>query len=115
MNKGRKMSNSKVLLKLIKYTWLASPLTFLALIIASLLFSVLRYLEIVVLESLFSNTLNIINGAPYDIMLTPIIAILAILIFNPVAEWLEYLAQGYFWRRGNGYMYSLYHERINKL
>jgi len=104
-----------VLLKLIKYTWLASPLTFLALIIASLLFSVLRYLEIVVLESLFSNTLNIINGAPYDIMLTPIIAILAILIFNPVAEWLEYLAQGYFWRRGNGYMYSLYHERINKL
>lgn len=109
------MSNSKVLLKLIKYTWLASPLTFLALIIASLLFSVLRYLEIVVLESLFSNTLNIINGAPYDIMLTPIIAILAILIFNPVAEWLEYLAQGYFWRRGNGYMYSLYHERINKL
>lgn len=115
MNKGRKMSNSKVLLKLIKYTWLASPLTFLALIIASLLFSVLRYLEIVVLESLFSNPLNIINGAPYDIMLTPIIAILAILIFNPVAEWLEYLAQGYFWRRGNGYMYSLYHERINKL
>lgn len=115
MNKGRKMSNSKVLLKLIKYTWLASPLTFLALIIASLLFSILRYLEIVVLESLFSNTLNIINGAPYDIMLTPIIAILAILILNPVAEWLEYLAQGYFWRRGNGYMYSLYHERINKL
>jgi len=115
MNKGRKMSNSKVLLKLIKYTWLASPLTFLALIISSLLFSVLRYLEIVVLESLFSNTLNIINGAPYDIVLTPIIAILAILIFNPVAEWLEYLAQGYFWRRGNGYMYSLYHERINKL
>lgn len=115
MNKGRKMSNSKVLLKLIKYTWLASPLTFLALIIASLLFSILRYLEIVVLESLFSNTLNIINGAPYDIMLTPIIAILAILIFNPVAEWLEYLAQGYFWRRSNGYMYSLYHERINKL
>ncbi len=115
MNKGRKMSNSKVLLKLIKHTWLASPFTFLALIIASLLFSVLRYLEIVMLESLFSNTLNIINGAPYDIMLTPIIAILAILILNPVAEWLEYLAQGYFWRRGNGYMYSLYHERINKL
>lgn len=115
MNKGRKMSNSKVLLKLIKYTWLASPLTFLALIVASLLFSVLRYSEIVVLESLFSNTLNIVNGAPYDIMLTPIIAILAILILNPVAEWLEYLAQGYFWRRGNGYMYSLYHERINKL
>jgi len=115
MNKGRRMSNSKVLLKLIKYTWLASPLTFLALIVASLLFSVLRYSEIVVLESLFSNTLDIVNGAPYDIMLTPIIAILAILILNPVAEWLEYLAQGYFWRRGNGYMYSLYHEHINKL
>ncbi len=115
MNKGRKMSNSKVLLKLIKYTWLASPLTFLALIVASLLFSVLRYSEIVVLESLFSNTLDIVNGSSYDIMLTSIIAILAILILNPVAEWLEYLAQGYFWRRGNGYMYSLYHERINKL
>lgn len=112
---NKKMSNSKVFLKLIKYTWRASPLTFSVLIVVSLLFSVLRYSEIVVLQSLFSNILAVVNGSSYDIMIMPILAILVILILNPVAEWLEFLAQGYFWRRGNGYMQSLYHHRINKM
>ncbi|WP_291580945.1 ABC transporter ATP-binding protein [Clostridium sp. UBA6640] len=115
MSKRKRMSNSKIFLKLIKYTWLASPLTFLGLVASSLLFSILRYSEIVVLESLFANILKVANGAPYDIMILPIAAILVILILNPVAEWLEFLAQGYFWRRGNGYMQSLYHDRINKM
>ncbi|MCM1991405.1 ATP-binding cassette domain-containing protein [Oceanirhabdus seepicola] len=115
MSKGRRMSNSKIFLKLIKYTWRASPLTFSALIVASLLFSVLRYSEIVVLQSLFSNILEVVKGSPYDIMIKPILAILIILILNPVGEWLEFLAQGYFWRRGNGYMQSLYHDRINRM
>lgn len=115
MNKRKRMSNFKVFTKLIKYTWLANPLTFLILVVASLLFSVLRYSEIIVLESLFANVIQVVNGVSYDIMITPILAILLILILNPVAEWLEFLAQGYFWRRGNGYMQSLYHERINKM
>ena len=115
MNKRKRMSNSKVFLKLIKYIWLASPLTFSVLVVASLLFSVLCYSEIVVLESLFSNILKVFNGSAYDIMIMPILAILAILILNPIAEWLEYLAQGYFWRRGNGYMQSLYHDRISRM
>lgn len=115
MNKGKGMSNMKVFLKLIKYTWLASPLTFSVLIVASLLFSVLRYSEIVVLQLLFDNVLKVANGWTYDIMITPILAILAILILNPVVEWVEFLAQGYFWRRGNGYMQSLFHHRINEL
>ncbi|EQB86330.1 hypothetical protein M918_15440 [Clostridium sp. BL8] len=115
MNKGKGMSNIKVFLKLIKYTWLASPLTFSVLIVASLIFSILRYSEIVVLQSLFDNILKVANGSTYDIMITPILAILVILILNPVAEWLEFLAQGYFWRRGNGYMQSLFHNRINEM
>lgn len=115
MNKRKGMSNGKIFIKLIKYTWDASPLTFSALMVASLLFSILRYSEIVVLEWLFANTLEIVKGANYDVMIRPILAILLILILNPVAEWLEYLAQGYFWRRGNGYMNSLYHERINRV
>lgn len=115
MSKRKRMSNSKIFLKLIKYTWRASPLTFSALVVASLLFSILRYSEIVVLQSLFSNILEVVKGSPYDIMTKPILAILVILILNPVAEWLEYLAQGYFWRRGNGYIQSLYHDRINRM
>lgn len=115
MNKVKRMSNTKVFLKLIKYTWLASPLTFLALVFASILFSVLRYFEIISLELLFSNTVKIAGGADYNVMIIPILFILSVLMLNPVAEWLEYLAQGYFWRRGNGYMYSLYHNRISKL
>lgn len=115
MNKRKGMSNGKIFIKLIKYTWDASPLTFSALMVASLLFSILRYSEIVVLEWLFANTLEIVKGANYDVMIRPILAILLILILNPVVEWLEYLAQGYFWRRGNGYMHSLYHERINRV
>ncbi len=115
MNKVKRMSNTKVFLKLIKYTWLASPLTFLALVFVSLLFSILRYFEIISLELLFSNTVKIAGGADYNVMIIPILFILSVLMLNPVAEWLEYLAQGYFWRRGNGYMYSLYHNRISKL
>ncbi|WBW94988.1 ABC transporter ATP-binding protein [Oceanirhabdus sp. W0125-5] len=115
MSKRKRMSNSNIFIKLIKYTWRASPLTFSALVVASLLFSVLRYGEIVVLQSLFSNILEVVKGAPFDIMIKPILAILVILILNPVAEWLEFLAQGYFWRRGNGYMQSLYHDRINRM
>ncbi|MPM19988.1 hypothetical protein SDC9_66415 [bioreactor metagenome] len=48
-------------------------------------------------------------------MIAPILAILVILILNPFVEWLEFLAQGYFWRRGNGYMQSLFHNRINEM
>lgn len=115
MNKGKRMSNIKVFFKLIKYTWLASPLTFSVLIVASLLFSVLRYSEIVVLQSLFDNILKVVNGSTYDIMIIPILAILVILILNPVVEWIEFLAQGYLGRRGNGYMQSLFHTRINEM
>lgn len=115
MSKIKQISNSKIFLKLIKYTWLASPITFGLLVVSSLIFSVLRYSEIVVLESLIANLLKVVNGATYDIMIIPVVAMLVILILNPVAEWLEFLAQGYFWRRGNGYMQSLYHHRINRM
>lgn len=115
MNKGKRMSNIKVFLKLIKYTWLASPITFSALIAVSLLFSILRYSEIVVLQSLLDNILKVVNGWTYDIVIMPILAMLVILILNPAVEWLEFLAQGYFWRRGNGYMQSLFHARVNRI
>lgn len=114
MNK-KKMSGIMVLVKLIKYTWCASPITFIMLVVTSLLMSGLGFLQIITIEALFDSAVNIANGAAIELLYKPMLVLLGILASVPVCEWLEYLAQGYFWRRGSGYMKSLHHVRINRM
>jgi ATP-binding cassette subfamily B protein len=114
MNK-KKMSGIKVLAKLIKYSWCASPFTFIALVITSLLMSGLGFFEIITIKALFDSAVNVANGAAIELIYKPMLVLLGILTLYPVGEWLEYLAQGYFWRRGSGYMKYLHHERINHM
>lgn len=111
----KKMSGTKVLAKLIKYTWCASPLTFIVLVITSLLLSGLGFLEIITIEALFDSAINVANGASVEHIYKPMVVLLGVLALYPVGEWLEYLARGYFWRRGSGYMKSLHHIRINHM
>lgn len=111
----KKMSGINVLAKLIKYTWCASPLTFIVLVITSLLLSGLGFLEIITIEALFDSAVNVANGAAVELLYKPMLVLLGILALYPVGEWLEYMARGYFWRRGSGYMKSLHHVRINHM
>ncbi|MEW9053981.1 MAG: ABC transporter ATP-binding protein [Neobacillus sp.] len=111
----KKISGIKVLRELFKYTWHASPLTFIVLLITSLLMSILGFLEIITIEKLFDSAVNVANGAAIEVIYRPMMVLLGILALYPVGEWLEYMARGYFWRRGSGYMKFLHHARINHM
>ncbi|MCB2288930.1 ABC transporter ATP-binding protein/permease [Clostridium sp. CS001] len=112
---NKKISGTQVLRKLIKYTWHASPTTFVLLVISSLFMSALGFLEIVSIKTLFDSAVDIADGAAVNLIYKPIIGLLAILVLYPFGEWLEYMANGYFWRRGSGYMKFLHHNRINHM
>ena len=115
MIKIKKMSGIQILAKLIQYTWRASPFTFILLIITSVVMSGLGFLEILTIESLFDGAIAVANGTAAQVMYKPILMLLIILTITPVSECLEYLARGYFWRRGSGYMKALHHVRIHKM
>lgn len=115
MIKIKKMSGIQILAKLIQYTWRASPVTFILLIITSVVMSGLGFLEILTIESLFDGAIAVADGAAAAVMYKPILMLLIILAITPVSEWVEYLARGYFWRRGSGYMKALHHLRIHKM
>lgn len=112
---NNKMSSIVILRKLIKYTWCASPITFTMLIISSLFMSVLGFIEIITIEALFDSAVSVANGAELEFIYKPMLALLCILALYPIGEWLEYLARGYFWRRGSGHMKFLHHGRINRM
>lgn len=112
---NKKMSWTKVLRRLIKYTWLASPATFVLLVITSLFMSALGFLSIVSIRALFDSIVDVANGGAIDLIYKPIIGLLVILALYPFCEWLQYMAQGYFWRRCSGYMKFLHHNRTNDM
>lgn len=110
---NKKMSGTKVLSRLIKYTWHASPTTFVLLVISSLFMSILGFLEIVLIKTLFDSIVNVANGEAINSIYKPILSLLVILALYPLGEWIEYMAKGYFWRRGSGYMKFLHHNRTS--
>lgn len=112
---NKKMSWTKVLRRLIKYTWLASPATFVLLVISSLFMSALGFLEIIAIKTLFDSAVEVASGAAIGLIYKPIIVLLVILALYPFCEWFEFMAQGYFWRRGSGYMKFLYHNRTSDM
>lgn len=112
---NKKMFWTKVLRRLIKYTWLASPATFVLLVISSLFMSALGFLEIIAIKTLFDSAVQVASGAAIGLIYKPIIVLLVILALYPFGEWLEFMAQGYFWRRGSGYMKFLYHNRTSDI
>lgn len=112
---NKKMSGTKILRRLIKYTWLASPITFVLLVISSLFMSALGFLEIISIKTLFDSAVDVNNGGEIDLIYKPIISLLVILALYPFGEWIEFMAKGYFWRRGSGYMKFLHHNRTNDM
>lgn len=113
--KKKKMSGIQILNKIVIYTWCASPVTFIVVAVTSLMLSCLGFLELYTIEKLFDGAVHVAEVNSIEILNKTIITLLIILILNPIIDWLEYLSRGYFWRRGSGYMKSLYHSRISHM
>ncbi|MBI9011350.1 MAG: ABC transporter ATP-binding protein [Clostridiales bacterium] len=103
-----------ILKKVLVYSWLASPMTFILLMMVSLVFCVIKFLEVAIFEKLVEAVTHVYNGQDIEVLLPSIIALSAILILTPIIELIEFLVRGYFWRRGHGYMQGLFHKRIGK-
>lgn len=115
--KTRKKLPFGTLIKLtLRHSWRASPPMFSALILSSILLCALQIIEIFAMKNFFDTIVTFASGAcrSADVIFAGL-PIAAILIFGPAVYIGEYLAQGYFWRRGSGYLLSLYHIRAGKL
>ena len=101
--------------KIFVYSWRANKWTFLALIISSVLLCMAQVFEIVMLQEFFDGITAFAMGALSKDAVIRMIVFLAILfLLTPVVEVLEYLAQGYFWRRGDGFMSWLFHAKVGE-
>lgn len=102
----------KMLKKVLIYSWQASPITFVLLMIVSLLFCVIKFIEIKVFEDLIAAITVVYDGHDLRVLTMPLLTLGALLVLTPVIELFEYIIRGYFWRRGHGYMQALFHKRI---
>jgi ATP-binding cassette subfamily B protein len=97
----------------IYYSWKASPKTFLALVFSDILLGVVQLLQIVCLRTFFDTaTLFARNETTLQMLVQQAIVFGCVMLIMPVMETMQDLSQGYFWRRGNGYMYSLFHKKV---
>jgi len=106
----------KLAVNTIRHSWKAHPATFTALIFASLLLCAIQVFEIYAMRFFFDKAADFADGTScFNDVIIAGIPIAAILLIGPVIDILEYLAQGYFWRRGVNYLQSLFHLRAGKM
>jgi ATP-binding cassette subfamily B protein len=116
MKTNQKISIAKVFLNTLQHSWEASPAVFAALIVGSLLFCGLQVFEVYALRYFFDTVAIFATSAgEFADVLYAGLPLAIILLLGPLVEILEYLAQGYFWRRASGYLLSLFHLRTGKL
>lgn len=101
-----------LLKRILQYSWRASPFTFVMLMVVSLVFCVIKFMEIKVFEELIATIAGIYSGQALSTLTMPLLALGTLLVFTPLVELCEYIVRGYFWRRGHGYMQALFHKRI---
>ncbi|HJC22338.1 MAG TPA: ABC transporter ATP-binding protein/permease [Candidatus Eisenbergiella merdavium] len=98
----------------IKYSWLAGPAIFISLVLSSIFKCLSQLLEIYFLQGLFLVVSNffIKENTTKDVYIA-IIELGFVLVITQGIELWEYLSQGYFWRRGNGYIQYLFHQKLS--
>ncbi len=98
-----------------QYSWHASKITFICLMSSSILICIIQLLEIVMMQKFFDGITAYAKGiGTYDNIIRLIIQIGLIFLMTPIIEIFEYLSQGYFYRRGNGYMTSQFHLKVGE-
>ena len=116
MMKDRKISYIKVAAGCIANCWRAHPPLFIGFIIISALLCAVQVGEIFAMRYLFDTIAKYIGGNAFINDVVRAVAPMAVLLVaSPFVNILQWLAQGYFWRRGSGYLMARYHERIQHI
>lgn len=98
-----------------QYSWHASRFTFICLMTSSILMCIIQFVEIIMMQRFFDGVTAFAHGTSnYDKIMRLIIQIGLIFLIIPIIELFEYLSQGYFYRRGNGYMTSQFHLKVGE-
>lgn len=98
-----------------QYSWHASRITFICLMASSILICSIQFLEIIMMQKFFDGVTAFAQGVgTYDNIVRLIIQIGLIFLAAPIIEIFEYLSQGYFYRRTNGYMTSQFHLKVGE-
>ncbi len=114
MNPNKKIPVGKTILYTLHHAWKASPVVFSLLIICSLMYCGIQVFEVYAMRTFFDTITHEGLTDITDVLLKGI-PVAVFLLLGPLVEIAEYLAQGYFWRRGSGYLLSLFHLLVGKL
>ena len=114
--KVRKLSYMRVAINSIANCWRAHPPTFIRSIIIAPLLCAVQVAEIFAMRHFFDAVATYVAG--YLLMSEMVLAavpLAVLLILFPVVNTFAWIEQGYFWRRGSGYLMARYHERIQRI
>ena len=114
--KRRRPSYIKVAAGSIANCWRAHPPLFIGLMIVSALLCAIGVGELFAMRRLFDAVAVYIEGhiTLSDVIMAAI-PMAVVLVVSPFVRIIEWLGQGYFWRRGSGYLMARYHERIQRI
>jgi len=114
--KKRKISYTKVVAATLANCWRAQPLVFFGLMLVSALLCAIQVGELFAMRNLFDAAAAFAEGR-FSMRGTAMagMPMAVLLLASPFVNVLEYLGQGYFWRRGSGYLMARYHERIQRI
>jgi len=114
--KKHKISYAKVVTGTLANCWRAQPLVFFGLMVVSALLCAIQVGELFAMRSLFDAVAAFAaDGLPLSAVAAAGAPMAVLLLAGPFVNVLEYLGQGYFWRRGSGYLMARYHERIRRI
>jgi ATP-binding cassette subfamily B protein len=96
--------------------WRAHPPLFIGFIFISALLCAVQAGEIFAMRHLFDAVAEYIEGRLYinDVVIAAVPTAVLLFLF-PIVNIFAWLGQGYFWRRGSGYLMARYHERIQRI
>lgn len=113
---GRKIKYIKVMADSVANCWRAHPPMFAGLAFVSAALCAVQAGEIFAMRSLFDAVAEYIGGTmPLNGMVTAAAPMAVLLVLFPVINVFAYLGQGYFWRRGSGYLMARYHESVRRI
>ena len=113
---NKKIPYAKVIGSGVANCFRAHPPLFFGLIAVSVMLCAVEVGEIFAMLSLFDAAADYINGIIlFNEVVYAALPLAVLLAAGPFVYILEYLGQGYFWRRGSGYLMARYHERIQKI
>jgi len=106
----------KVVTGTIANCWRAQPLVFFGLMFVSALLCAIQVGELFAMRYLFDTAAVFAEGelSMGDVAMAAM-PMAVLLIASPFVNVVEWLGQGYFWRRGSGYLMARYHERIQRI